>query len=150
LSIWFGTQHPQNLIEFYGAQQTVCALKGEPNAQDLKQVMDEFASSDNGKMALDDFLDLMERQLLSTMRGEEDLEKNYRKLLQDSFYWLDKDHDGVLTKKEMETALVLCGEKLNESDLTDFFNDFDRNADGKIDYDEWVKGLIECEGEVKC
>ena len=50
-------------------------LAQEPSAQELKSVMDEFATSDTGKMSMNDFLDLMERQLLSTMKGEEDLSK---------------------------------------------------------------------------
>jgi Ca2+-binding EF-hand superfamily protein len=125
-------------------------LGQEPSAQELKSVMDEFANSDNGKMSQDDFLDLMERQLLSSMKGEEDLEKNFRKLLQDSFYWFDKDRDGVLNKKELETAFALIGESLQAGEFEDFFGDCDRNGDGKIDYEEWVKIMQELEGEIKC
>jgi calmodulin len=101
-------------------------------------------------MSMDDFLDLMERQLMSTLKTEEDLEKNFRKLLQDSFYWFDKDRDGVLNKKELECAFSLIGESLQDGEFEDFFGDCDRNGDGKIDYEEWVKLMLELEGEIKC
>lgn len=125
-------------------------LGQEPSAQELKSVMDEFALSDNGKMSVDDFLDLMERQLLSTMKSEDDLEKNFRKLLADSFYWFDKDRDGVLNKKELQTAFALIGENMAENEFEDFFHDCDRNGDGKVDYEEWIKMMLELEGEIKC
>lgn len=124
-------------------------LGQEPSAQELKSVMDEFANSDSGKMAMDDFLDLMERQLMSCMKGEEDLDKKFRSLLQDSFYWFDKDRDGVLNKKELETAFALIGETLPAGEFDQFFDDCDRNGDGKIDYEEWVKLMVELEGEIK-
>jgi len=146
----FTSETPDGLLGTIELDKVLRMLGAEPNAQELKSVMDEFALTDNGKMSLDDFLDLMERQLVSCMKGEEDCDKKFVKLMLDSFYWLDKDHDGVLTKKELETAFVMCGEKLSEAELDEIMNDFDRNCDGKVDYDEWVKGLIELDGEIKC
>jgi calmodulin len=125
-------------------------LGAEPSAQELKSVMDEFAAADNGKMTLDEFLDLMERQVMSAQKGEEDLDKKFQSLVKESFFWLDKDRDGVLTKEEIGTALTMCGEKLSDAELNEIYSDFDRNGDGKVDYDEWVKSLIEVEGQVKC
>jgi len=124
-------------------------LGAEPSAQELKSVMDEFAAADNGKMTLDEFLDLMERQLMSAQKGEEDLEKKFQSLVKESFHWLDKDRDGILTKDEISTAFTMCGEKLSDNELAEIYSDFDRNGDGKVDYEEWVKSLIEVEGQVK-
>jgi len=146
----FTSETPDGLLGTVELDKVLRMLGAEPSAQDLKSVMDEFACSDNGKMSMDDFLDLMERQLMSCMKGEEDCDKKFRELMCNSFYWLDKDHDGVLTKAEMETAFAMCGEKLSGDELDEIMNEFDRNADGKVDYDEWVKGLIELDGEFKC
>lgn len=146
----FTSETADGLLGTIELDKVLRMLGQEPSAQELKSVMDEFANSDNGKMSMDDFLDLMERQLLSSMKGEEDLEKNFRKLLQDSFYWFDKDRDGVLNKKELETAFALIGENLQAGEFEDFFADCDRNGDGKIDYEEWVKLMQELEGEIKC
>lgn len=125
-------------------------LGQEPSAQELKTVMDEFADMDTGKMGLNDFLDLMERQLLACSKGEDDLKKEFRKFLQDSFYWFDKDKDGFVNKSEMESAYaVISDAKLQGDELDELFNDADRNQDGKIDYDEWVAMMIDMEGEIK-
>lgn len=125
-------------------------LGQEPSAQELKQVMDEFADFDTGKMGLNDFLDLMERQLLACMKSEDDLKKDFQKFLQDSFYWVDKDKDGNITKSEMESIYaVISDAKLQPDELDELFADADRNQDGKIDYDEWVGLMIDMEGEIK-
>merc|ERR1712165_505144 len=113
-------------------------LGQEPSAQELKSVMDEFADSDTGKMSLNDFLDLMERQLCSMQKGEEDLNKNFRELLKESFYWFDADKDGSLTKNELVSAYALIGEQVSDAEVEEIFFEADRNQDGKIDYDEWV------------
>jgi Ca2+-binding EF-hand superfamily protein len=145
----FTAESTDGLLGTIELDKVLRMLGQEPSAQELKSVMDEFANSDNGKMSMDDFLDLMERQLLSAMKGEEDLEKNFRQLLQDSFYWFDKDRDGVLNKKELQTAFALIGEQLGETEFDQFFHDCDRNGDGKVDYEEWIKMMQELEGEIK-
>jgi len=146
----FTSETADQLLGTVELDKVLRMLGQEPTAQELKQVMDEFANSDSGKMSMDDFLDLMERQLMSTLKTEEDLEKDFRKLLQDSFYWFDKDRDGVLNRKELECAFSLIGESLQDGEFADFFAECDRNGDGKVDYEEWVKLMLELEGEIKC
>jgi len=124
-------------------------LAQEPSAQELKSVMDEFATSDTGKMSMNDFLDLMERQLLSTMKSEEDLNKDFRKLLADTFFWFDKDRDGTITKEELASAYAVIGEPIEDYEIDEMWNECDRNMDGKIDYDEWVAMMLCCESEIK-
>ena len=74
----------------------------EPNAQELKAVMDEFGQH-SGKLNQDDFLDLMERQLMSRKKTEFDVAPEFAQFLRDSFHLYDKDKDGSITKAEIKT-----------------------------------------------
>ena len=71
----FTSETSDGLLGTVELDKVLRMLGQEPTAQELKSVMDEFANSDSGKMSMDDFLDLMERQLMSTLKTEEDLEK---------------------------------------------------------------------------
>lgn len=55
-------------------------------------------------MCLEDFLDYMGKQLSGQVQDkrEEDLSKEFKKLLQDSFRWYDKNADGIITRDELK------------------------------------------------
>ena len=74
----------------------------EPNAQELKSVMDEFGQH-SGKLDKNDFLDLMERQLMSRKKTEFDVSPDFAQFLRDSFHLYDKDKDGSITRAEIKT-----------------------------------------------
>jgi solute carrier family 25 (mitochondrial phosphate transporter), member 23/24/25/41 len=50
---------------------------------------------------------------------------------------IDKDGNGKLDKKELQSAFKSARLTVSSGRLTDFFNDMDMNNDGYISFDEW-------------
>lgn len=62
----------------------------------------------------------------------------------DAFKLADRDNSGYIDRKELEFILNEQGEKkLNSAQIKATFNLFDKNHDGKIDLQEFMKGFIE-------
>lgn len=59
-----------------------------------------------------------------------------RKLF-DLFLKIDKDGNGKLDMKELQTAFRIAGLTVSNARLTEFFNDMDRNNDGYVSFGEW-------------
>lgn len=53
------------------------------------------------------------------------------------FRAIDKDGNGKLDVKELQTAFGTAGLTVPNRRLTHFFNDLDRNNDGYVTFDEW-------------
>lgn len=54
-------------------------------------------------MSLEEFLDFMAKQLNTCQdKREEDLSKEFKLLLQETFHWYDKDADGVISRDELK------------------------------------------------
>jgi len=57
-------------------------------------------------MALDEFLDFMSRQLSGSQdKREEDLSKEFKLLLKETFRWYDKDADGIISWDELKVRM---------------------------------------------
>lgn len=57
------------------------------------------------------------------------------------FRRMDDSRDRYLDRYEFEWALVENGHKLSPAELERLFKYFDRNADGKVSYDEFIRCL---------
>ena len=58
-------------------------------------------------MSLDEFLDFMARQLSGCQdKREEDLSKEFKLLLKDTFHWYDKDADGIISWEELKVNTI--------------------------------------------
>lgn len=65
------------------------------------------------------FVERADRQLLTLFRS------------------IDRDGNGKLDLKELQTAFRNAGLTVSNRRLLDFFNDMDHNNDGFITFDEW-------------
>lgn len=59
--------------------------------------------------------------------------------LKNVFATFDKNHDGFITKKELEESLKSIGISATEKDVVDMVENIDTNGDGLIDFDEFCK-----------
>ena len=59
-----------------------------------------------------------------------------RKLF-DLFLKIDKDGNGKLDMKELQTAFRTAGLTVSNARLTEFFNAMDHNNDGYVTFGEW-------------
>ncbi|KAG0167580.1 hypothetical protein DFQ28_011596 [Apophysomyces sp. BC1034] len=53
------------------------------------------------------------------------------------FLAFDKNHDGRITKDELEDVLIRLGERPSPQEIKDMMNEADTNKDGFIDFDEF-------------
>ncbi|PNY23910.1 Calcium-binding mitochondrial carrier SAL1 [Tolypocladium capitatum] len=93
----------------------------------LRQIMDEVDTNRDGIIQYQEFCTFVEgaeRQLL---------------LL---FKTIDKDGNGKLDMKELQTAFRTAGLTVSSRRLSDFFNDMDENHDGYVSFDEWRNFLL--------
>jgi calmodulin len=54
------------------------------------------------------------------------------------FYLFDKDHDGQITLHEIDAVFKSFGRAFSRSEILDLINETDANANGAIDFDEFL------------
>ncbi|KAM7356877.1 calcium-binding protein E63-1 isoform 2-T3 [Cochliomyia hominivorax] len=59
-----------------------------------------------------------------------------------AFRVFDRDGNGFITRDELQTAMEMIGEPLNETQLTQLLAIADLDQDGKINYEEFTRLLI--------
>ena len=72
------------------------------------------------------------------MYEEEYISDEQRKELQDVFDQFDKDKDGKISGKELESAMISMGQNPTEEEINEMMKEVDLNKDGKIDFDEFM------------
>ena len=59
-----------------------------------------------------------------------------------AFKVFDKNGDGKISKEELKHVMCNVGEKLSDEEAEEMIKEVDVNADGYIDYNEFVKMLL--------
>ena len=72
------------------------------------------------------------------MYEEEYITDQQRKDFQDIFDQFDKDKDGKISAKELETAMVSMGQNPTNEEIKEMMEEADLNKDGKIDFEEFL------------
>ncbi|KAI8099902.1 uncharacterized protein BX664DRAFT_382370 [Halteromyces radiatus] len=57
------------------------------------------------------------------------------------FRAFDTNHDGLISRTELDKVMRKLGEQLSQKDLEDMINEADTNKDGYIDYEEFKRLL---------
>ncbi|XP_039266753.1 troponin C, body wall muscle-like [Styela clava] len=142
------TTESDGFLDDEGLGKVLRMLGQDPMDDELSEIIKDNGSG--GTMCLEDFLGYMTRQLSGQIQDkrEEDLSKEFKKLLQESFRWYDKNGDGFLTKEELTAALNATGEKVFEWEVDEFLNNADDNKDNALDFDEWILLMKDLEGQV--
>nr|XP_002124306.1 troponin C, body wall muscle [Ciona intestinalis] len=124
-------------------------LGQSPSDDEVQEIIRDFAEGDT--LALDEFLDFMAKQLNGGQdKREEDLSKEFKLLLKETFRWYDTDADGIISWSELKTALKNTGEKIEDWEIDELMKDGDENMDKHIDFDEWINMMKELEGQIQC
>ncbi|PHH83938.1 hypothetical protein CDD83_2759 [Cordyceps sp. RAO-2017] len=88
----------------------------------LKQIMEEVDTNHDGKIQFEEFrtfVEQAERQLFFLFKA------------------IDKDGNGKLDIRELQSAFRAAGLTVSNRRLSEFFNDMDKNHDGFVSFDEW-------------
>ena len=63
--------------------------------------------------------------------------------LRHAFEAMDLNHDGVVTREELEISMKKLGEKINKKIIDRMINAADENEDGLMQFEEFVKAAVE-------
>lgn len=108
-----------------------------PTEMELLEIVQQIKMRMGGLMDFDDFTELMGPRMMGETAGMLGLKE-----LQSAFMQFDVDGDGIINQDELKDAMkTLLGEKLKKGELEEILKDLDINADGGIDFEEFVMML---------
>merc|ERR1712038_829749 len=109
------------------------ALGENPTEDDVLNLMLEADLDGSGTIEFPEFLELMKQKF-----GEMDIEDDMR----DAFNMFDRDKDGFVDIKELIKVASTMGFSLDIEDLRICLNEVDEDGDGKLNYQEFSKMLL--------
>ncbi|XP_077444979.1 calcium-binding protein 2 [Stigmatopora argus] len=108
-----------------------------PTEMELLEIVQQIKMRMGGLMDFEDFTELMGPRMMGETADMLGLKE-----LQSAFLQFDLDGDGKINQEEMkEAAKGLLGEKLKKGELEEILKELDINADGNIDFEEFVMML---------
>ena len=65
------------------------------------------------------------------------------KALKEAFKIFDKNRNGYIEAKELKAVTTTLGQALSDDEFSEFWNEADANSDGKLDYEEFIKMMLQ-------
>ena len=65
------------------------------------------------------------------------------KALKEAFKIFDKNRNGYIEAKELKAVTTTLGQALSDEEFCEFWNEADANSDGKLDYEEFIKMMLQ-------
>merc|ERR1712156_1271172 len=109
------------------------AMGQNPTEDELLNLVLEVDIDGNGTIEFGEFLNMMKQKA-----GEVDEEADLR----EAFKIFDRDKDGYISMKELKKVANMLGTMLTKEELDEFMAEADKDGNGKLDYDEFVKMLF--------
>ncbi|XP_021349529.1 neo-calmodulin-like [Mizuhopecten yessoensis] len=117
------------------------SLKMHLNKKELKEQVDKvMADGDkdkNGTIDFDEFLVFMEARMAH--------HEGTLKEMRDAFRMFDCDSNGFIEADELKSVMLKLGNDLSTKEVEAMIKDADLDGNGKIDFDEFVKYMMEKE-----
>ncbi|XP_069110927.1 calmodulin-like [Argopecten irradians] len=111
-------------------------LGQNPTESDLKDIINESDLDGNGTIEFAEFLSMM-------VKKNKQCTEDQTQELQEAFRIFDVDGDGMITADELRHVMLNLGEKLTNDQVDDMIKEADIDGDGKINYEEFVKMMIQ-------
>jgi len=106
------------------------ALGFEPRKEEIKKMISEVDKDNSGQLSFDNFLSLM-----STKMAEKDTKEEILK----AFKLFDDDETGKISFQNLKRVAKELGENLTDEELQEMIDEADRNGDGEVDQDEFLR-----------
>uniref|UniRef100_A0A8C4WV61 Troponin C, skeletal muscle n=1 Tax=Eptatretus burgeri TaxID=7764 RepID=A0A8C4WV61_EPTBU len=112
----------------------VMRLLGQsPTKEELDAIIEEVDEDASGTIDFEEFLVMMVEQMKEESAGQTEEE------LAEAFRILDKNADGFIDRDELMEILMSMGENVTDVEVDEILAEGDRNNDGKLDFDEFLK-----------
>jgi len=109
------------------------SLGQRPSETELEKMVQAVDQDGSGQIEFNEFLQMMARRM-SGIESEEEL--------REAFKCFDKDDDGFLTVGELRHIMTSLGDKMTNLEVDDMVREADRDGDGKVNYQEFVRVLL--------
>jgi len=106
------------------------ALGFEPKKEEIKKMMDECDREGTGKVEYGAFMDMMQSRM-----AERDPIEEIRK----AFKLFDVDGKGSIGVKDLKRITKELGENMTDEELTEMIEEADRNGDGEVTEDDFIR-----------
>lgn len=106
------------------------AMGQNPTEDELNSMVMEVDLDGNGTIEFPEFLEMM-KQKASAVDQEGELRI------------FDRNKDGFISVKELKKVTTMLGASLTKEELEEFMKEADVDGNGKLDYDEFVKMLLQ-------
>ena len=110
------------------------SLGQTPSDAELQELIDEIDADKNGTIDFNEFVTMMSKKATHTNSESELIE---------AFKVFDKDGNGFITAQELRHVMTNLGEKITQEEADEMIGEADLDGDGRIDYEEFVKMMIE-------
>merc|ERR1712093_169770 len=111
------------------------SLGQNPTEAELQALMEEVDKDKSGTIEFEEFVDLMSR----TNKTQEQMEEE----IKNAFLTFDADNSGYITREELVETLTTMGDPVDEETINGMIAEADLDGDGKIDYKEFTKIMLQ-------
>eukprot|EP01087_Luapelamoeba_hula_P016320 TRINITY_DN5016_c0_g1_i1.p2 TRINITY_DN5016_c0_g1~~TRINITY_DN5016_c0_g1_i1.p2 ORF type:complete len:150 (-),score=53.33 TRINITY_DN5016_c0_g1_i1:57-506(-) len=109
------------------------SLGQNPTEAELREMIQEVDTDNNGTIDFPEFLTLMARKMQDS-EGEEEI--------REAFKVFDKEGHGFISAAELRHVMTNLGEKLTDEEVDEMIREADPDGDGQINYEEFVKMMM--------
>merc|ERR1711934_511105 len=111
------------------------SLGQNPTEAELAALMEEVDKDKSGTVEFEEFVDLMSR----TNKTKEQMEEE----IKNAFLTFDADGSGFIDRQELVEAFTTMGDPVDEETINGMIAEADLDGDGKINYAELTKIMLE-------
>merc|ERR1712146_200081 len=117
----------------YRYQELTVAMKAlgcEPKPGEIEKMIAEVDDDGGGTMGFDEFLKMMTDKILNKDPKDDMLK---------AFKLFDKSQTGSVSFQDLKRVCKETGQTLNDDEIQEMLDDADRDGDGVLNQDEWLR-----------
>jgi len=114
--------------------QVMRSIGQNPTEDEILELVMESDLNGDGTIDFQEFLEMMKRKSSETDQTE---------ALKEAFKIFDKNRNGYIEAKELKAVTTTLGQALSDDEFSEFWNEADANSDGKLDYEEFIKMMLQ-------
>ena len=105
----------------------------KPSMDEISAMIKDVDLNQDGKIGLDEFMTLMEKNSPDTQTEEEVI---------NAFRVFDKEGNGLIATAELKHIMITIGDKMTEEEADEMIHEADIDDDGVISYEEFVRMMM--------
>ena len=106
------------------------ALGFEPKKEEIRKLIADIDKNGSGTVDFSEFLEMM-----TVKMGERDSREEMLK----AFRLFDDDETGKISFKNLKRVAMELGEKMTDEELQEMIDEADRDGDGEVNQDEFLR-----------